>query len=44
MMLKRDISLVLILKVIAIFLLWQLFFSHPIEHSLKPKDIAERFL
>jgi hypothetical protein len=42
-MLKKDIGGVLFLKILAIFLLWQLFFSHPIDHSLTAQDIAARF-
>jgi len=37
--LRKDISLALILKLILIFLLWALFFQHPVEEHLSDRDI-----
>ena len=42
--LKRDIAIVLVFKVIAIYLLWLLFFSHPLEKQLNPNMISQHLL
>ncbi|EKD70445.1 MAG: hypothetical protein ACD_46C00533G0006 [uncultured bacterium] len=41
---RRDIFLVLILKLLALLVIWKLFFSHPIDHSLTTTQLAQHYL
>lgn len=42
-MLRKEITIILCLKLVAIFILWKCCFSHPIDHTLTTQDIAARF-
>lgn len=41
---RREIITILILKLAAIFLLWYLFFSHPVSHNLNLGMLTNRYL
>jgi len=41
---RKDITLVMLLKIIALFLLWELFFSHPAVDQLKKSDLIQHYL
>jgi hypothetical protein len=41
---RKDITLVIILKLLALFLLWELFFSHPIEKDLTHDKLVRHLL
>lgn len=43
-LLRKEISLILVIKLILIFMLWILFFQHPIEEKLTNQDIAEHIV
>jgi hypothetical protein len=40
---RKEITLVICLKVIAIFILWKLCFSHPESRSITPDKMVQRF-
>lgn len=42
--LKRDILFALIFKAIALFVLWKIFFSHPIDKTLTPQKVSVHML
>ena len=42
--LTKEVSIVLILKLIFIFLLWTLFFSHPLAKHINDSKFAEHLL
>lgn len=42
--LRKDITRVLLLKVIALFLLWLIFFHHPEKTALTTDIVAKRLL
>ncbi len=41
---RKEIMIVIALKLAALFLLWWLFFSHPIADSLEKHDLAKRYM
>lgn len=41
---KRDILLALLFKAIALFVLWKIFFSHPIDKTLTPQKVSAHLL
>jgi hypothetical protein len=41
---RKDITWILLLKLLLLVILWYLFFSHPTDHLLSPLDVATRFL
>lgn len=38
---RKDIISVLLIKLIALFLLWMLFFAHPVDESLTKNQLTE---
>lgn len=42
--LKRDIIITLIIKALAIYSIWALFFSHPLEKQLTPSKVSAHLL
>ncbi len=42
--LKRDITITLIVKALAIYAIWALFFSHPLDKQLTPAKISAHLL
>ena len=42
--LRHDITFFLTLKLIALILLWGLFFSHPTDKIIKHEELAHHFL
>jgi hypothetical protein len=42
--LKREITLILIFKAIAIYAIWALFFSHPLDKQLTPAKVSAHLL
>ncbi len=42
--LKRDITIVLIVKALAIYAIWALFFSHPLDKQLTPSKVSAHLL
>lgn len=41
---RKEIISLLVLKVIGLFALWYLFFSHPTDHSLTRDQLTARYL
>jgi hypothetical protein len=41
---RKDITLVILLKIIAIYLLWALFFAHPVTHQLTRPNLIQHYL
>jgi hypothetical protein len=41
---RKDITFILLLKVIALILLWKLFFSHPVEPQIDSQALGERLM
>jgi len=40
----KEILLIIVMKLLALTLLWALFFSHPTHHSLSKKELSKHFL
>lgn len=41
---RKEITLIIALKLLALSLLWGLFFSHPISEQLKKPKLVEHFI
>lgn len=41
---RKDITLAILIKLFALFVLWQLFFSHPVEETLDQPALTQHFL
>ncbi len=41
---RKQITSVLFLKAIGLFLLWIFFFAHPVDHRLTTNQLTERFI
>lgn len=41
---RREIAVVLVIKILALFLLWGLFFSHPDSSRLKSQNLMNHFI
>ncbi|MCH9644684.1 MAG: hypothetical protein K0U29_03935 [Gammaproteobacteria bacterium] len=41
---KREIAAILVFKAIAIFIIWMLFFSHPLDKKLTPNTVSQHLL
>lgn len=43
-MLRKEITLLLLIKLILLFILWKTCFAHPIEEHLTNQDVATHIL
>ncbi len=41
---RKEITILLILKLFALFTLWGLFFSHPLSDQLKQSALIQHFI
>jgi len=41
---RKEIALVILIKLIALFVLWQLFFSHPLTNTLNSATLQQHYL
>jgi hypothetical protein len=41
---RREMIVIISIKLFALFLIWECFFSHPLEENLKSADVAHHFI
>ena len=41
---RKEIITVISIKLLVIILLWQMFFSHPIDHKLTKNDLTQHYI
>ena len=41
---RKDMTFIIFLKIILLFLLWEFFFSHPVAEQLTPSLLAQHFI
>jgi hypothetical protein len=41
---RKEITMVILVKLFALFLLWWLFFSHPYTNMLNPANLSAHFI